>query len=79
MTAGEAPQDEPYGRDDLNLTPRQAEVLKYLAQGCRNKEIAERMNLSPSTVKMHLSGLMTRLNVKTRTAAVVEAHRRHLI
>ena len=44
-----------------------------------NKEIAFQMNLSVSTVKLHVSGLMLRLNVRTRTAAVVEAQRLHLI
>lgn len=63
----------------LNLTPKQTEVLKYLAQGFQNKEIAFQMNLSVSTVKLHVSGLMLRLNVKTRTAAVVEAQRLNLI
>lgn len=62
-----------------NLTPKQTEVLKYLAQGFQNKEIVFQMNLSVSTVKLHVSGLMLRLNVKTRTAAVVEAQRLNLI
>ena len=57
------------------LTPKQIEVLKYLGKGFQNKEIAFQMNLSVSTVKLHVSGLMLRLNVKTRTAAVVEAQR----
>ena len=50
-----------------------------MAQGFQNKEIAFQMNLSVSTVKLHVSGLMLRLNVKTRTAAVVEAQRLNLI
>ncbi len=62
-----------------NLTPKQEEVLKYLAQGFQNKEIAFQMNLSVSTVKLHVSGLMLRLNVRTRTAAVIEAQRLNLI
>ncbi len=62
-----------------NLTPKQEEVLKYLAQGFQNKEIAFQMNLSVSTVKLHVSGLMLRLNVRTRTAAVIKAQRLNLI
>lgn len=61
------------------LTPKQIEVLKYLGKGFQNKEIAFQMNLSVSTVKLHVSGLMLRLNVKTRTAAVVEAQRLNLL
>lgn len=66
-------------KKELILTPKQTEVLKYVAQGFQNKEIAFQMNLSVSTVKLHVSGLMLRLNVKTRTAAVVEAQRLNLI
>ena len=62
-----------------NLTPKQEEVLKYLVQGFQNKEIAFQMNLSVSTVKLHVSGLMLRLNVRTRTAAVIKAQRLNLI
>ena len=61
------------------LTPKQREVLKYLGKGFQNKEIAFQMNLSVSTVKLHVSGLMLRLNVKTRTAALVEAQRLNLL
>ena len=57
------------------LTPKQIEVLKFLGKGFQNKEIAIQMNLSVSTIKLHVSGLMLRLNVRTRTAAVVEAQR----
>ena len=69
----------PLKKKGSNLTPKQEEVLKYLAQGFRNKEIAFQMNLSVSTVKLHVSGLMLRLNVRTRTAAVIEAQRLNLI
>ena len=69
----------PLKKKHSNLTPKQEEVLKYLAQGFQNKEIAFQMNLSVSTVKLHVSGLMLRLNVRTRTAAVIEAQRLNLI
>ena len=63
----------------MNLTPKQLEVLGYLAQGFQNKEIAIHMNKSISTVKLHVSALMHRLNVKTRTAIVVKAQELGLI
>ena len=74
LSAEETPK-----KNDINLTSKQKEVLKYLAQGFQNKEIAIRMNLSVSTIKLHVSGIMLRLNAKTRTAAVVEAQRLNLI
>lgn len=64
---------------EVKLTLKQMEVLEYLAQGFQNKEIANQMDLSVSTVKLHVSGLMLRLNVNTRTAAVVKAQRLKLI
>ncbi len=74
LSAEETPK-----KNDINLTSKQKEVLKYLAQGFQNKEIAIRMNLSVSTINLHVSGIMLRLNAKTRTAAVVEAQRLNLI
>ena len=66
-------------RETFHLTPQQITVLKYLAQGLRNKEIAFQMQKSVSTVKQHVSGIMLRLNVNTRTAAVVTAQKIGLI
>ncbi|MBR1777394.1 MAG: response regulator transcription factor [Alphaproteobacteria bacterium] len=61
------------------LTPRQFTVLTFLAAGLRNKEIAYRMGLTVSTVKQHISGIMLRLNVNTRTAVVLKAQKLGLI
>lgn len=62
-----------------HLTPQQMKALNYLAQGLRNKEIANRMKLSESTIKQHVSGIMLRLGVNTRTAVVVKAQEIGLI
>ena len=61
------------------LTQKQREVLKYLSFGFQNKEIASQMGLSVSTIKLHVSAMMHRLDVKTRTAAVVKAQKLGLI
>ena len=61
------------------LTFKQKEVLKHLAKGLLNKEIAQAMELSVSTIKLHVSGIFLRLRVKTRTAAVVKAQELGLI
>ena len=61
------------------LTFKQNEVLGHLAEGLQNKQIAQAMGLSVSTIKLHVSGILLRLRVKTRTAAVVEAQKVGLI
>ena len=61
------------------LTPKQKEVLGFLATGLQNKEIAKAMGLSVSTVKLHVSGILLRLDVHTRTAALVKAQKLGLI
>jgi DNA-binding NarL/FixJ family response regulator len=57
------------------LTPRQAEVLRLLAQGLPNKLIARDLGLSEGTVKVHLLAIYRVLNARNRTAAVVAAQK----
>ncbi|MFG1625305.1 response regulator transcription factor [Kribbella sp. NPDC049227] len=52
------------------LTPRQLELLQYVAQGYTNTQIARRMQLSEGTVRTHLNHIYERLGVTSRTAAV---------
>jgi DNA-binding CsgD family transcriptional regulator len=54
----------------FNLTQREQEVLEYLLQGIRNKEIANRMNISPNTVKAFLRLIMIKTGVSSRSAIV---------
>jgi DNA-binding NarL/FixJ family response regulator len=58
---------------ELGLTPRQAEVLHLIVQGCVAKDIERRLKLSSGTVKAHTSAVLRALNVTTRTQAVVRA------
>ena len=71
--------DNNLGCNRSYLTFRQKEVLGYLRKGLLNKQIAYIMGLSVSTVKLHISGIFIRLNVNTRTAAVVKAQELGLI
>jgi DNA-binding NarL/FixJ family response regulator len=61
------------------LTAREVEVLQLLAFGHTNKDIAERLFISPDTVKTHLEHIFDKLGASDRTAAVAEALRRRLI
>lgn len=49
--------------DAIKITPRDEEVLRLLAQGCSNKEIAGHLNISPRTVKQHLRTLFLRAGI----------------
>lgn len=57
------------------LTPREFDVLEYLAEGLTNREIAAQLEISHHTVKFHLSSLMDKLGVHSRTEAVTKASR----
>lgn len=61
------------------LSEREKEMLKLLATGMGNKEIARRLCLSLRTVKAHMSHIFTKMNVASRSEALVEALRSGLI
>ena len=61
------------------LTPREVEVLKHLAEGNRNKDIGERLFISEETVKVHIKHIMEKLGANDRTRAVAIAVRRGII
>jgi DNA-binding CsgD family transcriptional regulator len=66
--------------DDLSeLTSREREVLGLVAEGLRNRDIAERLVLSVRTVDHHVSAIMRKLRAGSRVAAVVEARRQGLL
>ena len=52
------------------LTPREKEVLQYLIEGNGNKEIADRLCVSPETIKSHIKNIYRKLNVTNRIEAV---------
>jgi DNA-binding NarL/FixJ family response regulator len=61
------------------LTPREAEVLRLVAQGLRNREVAQRLGLSRRTVDGHLAAIFAKLGVSTRTEAAMYAVTHHLV
>lgn len=61
------------------LTPRELEVLALIVQGLNNGEIAERLVVSPSTVKFHVSSILSKLGVGSRTEATALAVQQKLV
>jgi DNA-binding NarL/FixJ family response regulator len=64
---------------DTALTPREIEVLRMLAEGLANKNIAWRMGISEHTVKFHIASIFTKLNASSRAEAVAIGMRQGLI
>jgi DNA-binding NarL/FixJ family response regulator len=64
---------------DEDLTPREIDVLRRIAGGNRNKDIAELLFISEETVKVHIKHIMDKLGAKDRTQAIAIAVRRGII
>ena len=77
--AEELSQVKERDRKAETLTAREVEVLQLLAFGHTNRDIAEKLFISPDTVKTHLEHIFEKLGASDRTAAVAEALRRRLI
>ncbi|MCU0534400.1 MAG: response regulator transcription factor [Hydrococcus sp. Prado102] len=75
----QVPTTEPNKREEpptglLELTSREREVLRMIASGASNREIARSLFLSEGTVRNHISHILTRLNVRDRTQAAIVAN-----
>ena len=69
-----APFDgNPQAVASLGISPRELEVLRELAAGRSNKEIADRLHVSPNTVKTHVARLFEKLEARRRTDALARA------
>ena len=61
------------------LTPKETEILNYIAQGYLNKQIAVKLGISEQTIKNHVTSILRKLNANARTEAVVVAIKQGLI
>ena len=73
------PADNIFSPNRKHLTNRQLEVLKYLAQGLSNKQIAYKMNVSEATVKLHINALLRSVDATNRTQAVIKSQQLGII
>jgi len=61
------------------LTPRETEILNYMAQGYLNKQIADVLSVTEQTIKNHVTSILRKLNANARTHAVVIAIKKGLV
>ena len=66
--------DDPFG-----LTARERDVLALVAAGATNREIGERLHMAEKTASVHVSRILAKLNVRSRTEAAAVAHRQGLV
>jgi DNA-binding NarL/FixJ family response regulator len=82
IDAGQAAEPEPAPRHDAAvgaLSPRELEVLKLVAEGLTNAQVAERLFVSPRTVNAHLNSIYHKLGVGSRSAATRFAFEHDLV
>ena len=70
---GGAADEDPFG-----LTPREREVLALVAAGATNREVGERLHMAEKTASVHVSRILAKLEVRSRTEAAAVAHRHGL-
>ena len=71
--------DDDLDEDPFGLTPRERDVLALVAAGATNREIGEQLHMAEKTASVHVSRILAKLNVRSRTEAAAVAHRQGLV
>jgi len=79
LAAAAAPADPDEAPVHLALTARECEILRLIAKGCDNTEIAHELHFALGTIKMHVRDILVKLDATSRTEAAVRAVRLHVI
>jgi DNA-binding NarL/FixJ family response regulator len=72
-----SPNDHPAAEDPFGLTPRERQVLALLAEGATNRQIGAALFMAEKTASVHVSRILAKLGVHSRTQAAAVAHRLH--
>jgi ATP/maltotriose-dependent transcriptional regulator MalT len=73
-----APDGHPGAEDPFGLTPRERQVLALIAEGATNRQIGATLFMAEKTASVHVSRILSKLGVRSRTQAAAVAHRLHL-
>jgi DNA-binding CsgD family transcriptional regulator len=76
--AGRDPQHAAAPEDPFGLTPRERQVLQLVAKGATNRQIGQALYMAEKTASVHVSRILSKLDVQGRTEAAAVAHRLHL-
>ena len=76
---GQRGNGEPRGAAPFGLTERELEVLRLVAAGRGNRDIAAELFISPKTASVHVSNILGKLGVSSRGEAAATAYRQHLL
>jgi DNA-binding NarL/FixJ family response regulator len=78
-TADGAGHEADAGHEDpFGLTPRERQVLALIAEGATNRQIGAALYMAEKTASVHVSRILSKLGVRSRTQAAAVAHRQHL-
>ena len=78
-SAGRPAAAAPEAEDPFGLTARERDVLALVAAGATNREIGERLHMAEKTASVHVSRILAKLGVRSRTEAAAVAHRQRLV
>lgn len=78
-SAGASSEIDPAKIEELGISKREYEILVKISEGLSNKEIAESLFISESTIKTHISNLFSKLDAKRRTQAIQKAKEFHIL